>query len=232
MGERQTHISSKFVGCISLSLQCHLRFANTAYSVTRFPSPKHPRYVDILTTNTTRVLESCSIDTVKMLARSSRRFFILSLTAFASVLVVLQYSSWGHDKVFEVSSLFESMSTPTPKALIHWGDYEAVQSQHAKIWQYEAKYSVSNANMFAHKTAATGQVSTLYSSSVESSTPTATSPSKTLISSPATPRSSNVKDYVKQMLNWNRPTWEGHWPPYNDYVHKGYDPNRWEQFPM
>ena len=37
---------------------------------------------------------------------------------------------------------------------------------------------------------------------------------------------------MKKMLDWGRPTWDGHWPPFNDYVDKEYDPNRWEQFPM
>jgi hypothetical protein len=42
----------------------------------------------------------------------------------------------------------------------------------------------------------------------------------------------DMKKYMKDMLQWDRPTWEGHWPPFGDYVDKGYDPNRWEQFEM
>ncbi|KAF2743510.1 hypothetical protein M011DRAFT_430883, partial [Sporormia fimetaria CBS 119925] len=37
---------------------------------------------------------------------------------------------------------------------------------------------------------------------------------------------------MKQMLEWPRPTWEGHWPPFKDYVDREYDPNRWEYFPL
>ena len=72
----------------------------------------------------------------------------------------------------------------------------------------------------------------LESSSTELTKPTVTPPTKTLILSPPTPRSSDVKDYLRTMLKWNRPTWEGHWPAYKDYEHKDYDPNRWEEFDM
>ena len=42
-----------------------------------------------------------------------------------------------------------------------------------------------------------------------------------------------LKNYVKNILSrWGRPTWNGHWPPFADYVDKEYDPNRWEKFPL
>ena len=41
-----------------------------------------------------------------------------------------------------------------------------------------------------------------------------------------------LRAYMLEMLNWSRPTWEGHWPPFADYIDKDYDPNRWEQFDM
>lgn len=42
----------------------------------------------------------------------------------------------------------------------------------------------------------------------------------------------NLSSYMKSMLDWPRPNWIGHWPPFDDYVNKDYDPNRWEYFPM
>ncbi|KAJ4346889.1 uncharacterized protein N0V89_010822 [Didymosphaeria variabile] len=36
------------------------------------------------------------------------------------------------------------------------------------------------------------------------------------------------KIYMEEMLDWIRPNWEGHWPPFSDYVDQEYDPNRWE----
>jgi hypothetical protein len=45
-------------------------------------------------------------------------------------------------------------------------------------------------------------------------------------------RPTNVKEYMKSMLKWGRPSWDGHWPPFADYIDKAYDPNRWEQFDM
>jgi len=46
-----------------------------------------------------------------------------------------------------------------------------------------------------------------------------------------TPWPTNLKEYMKEMLDWDRPSWQGHWPPFQDYVDKAYDPNRWERFP-
>ena len=43
-------------------------------------------------------------------------------------------------------------------------------------------------------------------------------------------RISDWTSYVKGMLKWPRPSWEGHWPPFSDYIGKEYDPNRWEYF--
>jgi hypothetical protein len=45
-------------------------------------------------------------------------------------------------------------------------------------------------------------------------------------------RVTDWKKYMEGMLKWPRPNWDGHWPPFEDYVDKQYDPNRWEQFPM
>lgn len=38
------------------------------------------------------------------------------------------------------------------------------------------------------------------------------------------------KTYMEGMLDWSRPNRQGHWPPYEDYVDRKYDPNRWEEF--
>ena len=42
----------------------------------------------------------------------------------------------------------------------------------------------------------------------------------------------DLKEYIKGMLKWDRPNWQGHWPPFADYVDKEYDPNRWERFAL
>ncbi|KAF2801594.1 uncharacterized protein BDZ99DRAFT_512874 [Mytilinidion resinicola] len=52
---------------------------------------------------------------------------------------------------------------------------------------------------------------------------------------PNSAQTSSSKEYMQQVLEWNRPSNEptdGHWPPYGQYVDKKYDPNRWEGFPM
>jgi hypothetical protein len=38
-------------------------------------------------------------------------------------------------------------------------------------------------------------------------------------------------EYMRDILDWERPRHKnGHWPPYEDFEHKDYDPNRWEAF--
>jgi hypothetical protein len=38
------------------------------------------------------------------------------------------------------------------------------------------------------------------------------------------------KAYMEEMLDWHRPGGVGHWPPFDAYIDKAYDPNRWEEF--
>lgn len=40
----------------------------------------------------------------------------------------------------------------------------------------------------------------------------------------------DMKAYMREMLDWNRPDYSDHWPPFDDYLDQGYDPNRWEEF--
>lgn len=47
----------------------------------------------------------------------------------------------------------------------------------------------------------------------------------------AAANSMDQEEYMKDILDWERPKHKnGHWPPYEDFVHKDYDPNRWEAF--
>lgn len=43
-------------------------------------------------------------------------------------------------------------------------------------------------------------------------------------------RPDDLRAYMEDMLDWNRPTRTDHWPPFADYADKAYDPNRWEDF--
>jgi hypothetical protein len=62
--------------------------------------------------------------------------------------------------------------------------------------------------------------------------PWVTDPSRTKPIAPTWSRPANMKAYMQKMLKWARPTWDGHWPPFADYIDKKYDPNRWEEFKM
>ena len=55
----------------------------------------------------------------------------------------------------------------------------------------------------------------------------------TVASSSKAPEQISKSDYMVNMLKWNRPEKENnHWPPYGNYHHSDYDPNRWEGFDM
>jgi hypothetical protein len=55
----------------------------------------------------------------------------------------------------------------------------------------------------------------------------------TIASFSKAPEPINKLDYMANMLKWNRPgKGNNHWPPYGDYHHSDYDPNRWEGFDM
>ena len=62
--------------------------------------------------------------------------------------------------------------------------------------------------------------------------PWVTDPARTAPVSPPTSRPTNIKEHMQSLLKWDRPNWGGHWPPFDVYIDKGYDPNRWEQFDM
>ncbi|RDI84453.1 hypothetical protein Vi05172_g5720 [Venturia inaequalis] len=52
---------------------------------------------------------------------------------------------------------------------------------------------------------------------------------------PALPTEDPVEreEYMQDILDWSRPEHRnGHWPPYEDYIDKDYDPNRWEGFKL
>ena len=73
----------------------------------------------------------------------------------------------------------------------------------------------------------------------ERPSPTAMSPEThlystgTIAGSSKAPEPINKLDYMANMLKWNRPgKGNNHWPPYGDYHHSDYDPNRWEGFDM
>lgn len=41
------------------------------------------------------------------------------------------------------------------------------------------------------------------------------------------------EQYMNDILDWERPKHKnGHWPPYEDFAHQDYDPNRWEAFKL
>lgn len=143
-----------------------------------------------------------------MLIRSPRRFAILTFIAFIFIFIVLQQSPWAHQKVYEQLPLFDLGIRPQDQSTIPFDGQ-----------QNDAGGKPS-------------EVPVASGTAINSSLPWVTGPSRSQPYVPPTPRPSNMKEYMKKMLKWSRPSWDGHWPPFKDYINKAYDPNRWEQFEM
>ncbi|KAF2467795.1 uncharacterized protein BDR25DRAFT_316432 [Lindgomyces ingoldianus] len=139
-----------------------------------------------------------------MLVRSPRKLVFLSLVAFIFILAVLQQSPWAASNVYEQLPLFQS---PTPPHENGSGDASGSKSSDGP-----------------DKARVGGKPSVPWAIDGGKTNP--------LDLGVPEPRPTDLKEYMKNMLNWTRPTWNGHWPPFGDYVDKDYDPNRWEEFEM
>jgi hypothetical protein len=159
-----------------------------------------------------------------MLVRSPRRFVLFSFAAFLFIFVVIQRSPWAHDNVYVHVPLLQSGGRPNLSAIIGGLNHDRIQAHLEDAWHHVLPKPVQT-------------LSPAVEAKVNASTPTkaqppwVTGPARTQTSAPFS-RPTNVKEYMKSMLKWSRPSWDGHWPPFQDYVDKAYDPNRWEKFNM
>ena len=171
-----------------------------------------------------------------MLVRSPRRFAILAFIALVFIFAVLQQSPWAHEKAYERITLFDWAGRP-PDQLPNTLETED-QAQLGDAWQHAVPVATPGAADAKHPTSQTvtipppAMVPIPEVKPTESYPPWVTAPSRTASFIPPTPRPSNMKEYMKKMLKWSRPSWDGHWPPFQEYVNKAYDPNRWEAFDM
>lgn len=99
--------------------------------------------------------------------------------------------------------------SPPPHPTPVTGQYDEPQQQHLAI--HPATVSISSPDSYGP----------------EASSPTSFPP--------ALPTENRVErdEYMQDILDWSRPEHRnGHWPPYEDYIDKDYDPNRWEGFKL
>ncbi|KAH9882342.1 hypothetical protein J1614_000578 [Plenodomus biglobosus] len=194
-----------------------------------------------------------------MLLRSPRRFAIAVFLAIIFIFAVLQQSPWAQHKVYQrlpSFSLRSGRKPPLEQAILGLNHTESgnvsedeIGSSREGVFEDEWQHAVPGATPNTEDspegvklptTVVTATPERINIGDVKSEKeggklpppPWVTAPSRTMQFIPPTPRPSNLKEYVKEMLNWERPNWSGHWPPFSDYVNKAYDPNRWEQFPM
>jgi hypothetical protein len=181
-----------------------------------------------------------------MFVRSPRRFALLSFIALVFILGVVQRSPWAQEKVYErIPSFGLGIKPADQEFLAPEGEgreqvnlEDNQQMNLGESWQ-DALPVPDAAPLPTTKLLSTSTLKGLPSPTLAEESeltkahpPWVTAPSRVGTFIPPTPRPSNLKEYVKGMLNWDRPSWDGHWPPFSDYVDKGYDPNRWERFDM
>lgn len=168
-----------------------------------------------------------------MLVRSPRRFMLLAFLTFVTLFVVLQRSPWARESVYEQLPLFDSASRPNLSS-IPGLNHDRIQAHLEDAWQHAIPAATPSAlkveEPIGEAEPNVPGIPDVASSPTESHPPWVTEPSRTEPVAPAFTRPANMKAYMQRMLKWSRPTWNGHWPPFQDYVDKAYDPNRWEQF--
>lgn len=178
-----------------------------------------------------------------MFVRSPRRFAIVSFIALVFIFAVLQQSPWANEKVYERMPLFNPGNRPPTQELLNESPGEA-QAHLEDAWHNAVPIpGAMPSPVDAQSPAEPAEVmlppmETSREPEVDASKPTkphppwVTAPSRTGSFIPPYPTPSNWKQYMAKMLDWPRPSWSGHWPPFGDYVDKKYDPNRWEQFDL
>ncbi|KAF1962464.1 hypothetical protein CC80DRAFT_161405 [Byssothecium circinans] len=144
-----------------------------------------------------------------MLARSPRKLAFLSFFTFIFLLATWKKSPWVTRSVYEPLPLFSDSETKQ----------QPIQNEDARPLAAGGRIGPESQDVLGDK--------------AESTLPWKTSASKTKPDvESASPRPSDLKEYMKSMLNWPRPSWNGHWPPFGDYLNTEYDPNRWENFEL
>jgi hypothetical protein len=168
-----------------------------------------------------------------MLARSPRKLAVLSFLALVFIIVVFQQSPWAQINVIERMPSFDLGQTPANQELLPlesqddaWGHALPIPVAKPIPTGAQPATKVLPPPMVSSHQPTPGPAPT------KSYPPWVTAPSRTGSFIPPTPRPSNMKEYMEKMLRWARPTWDGHWPPFADYINKAYDPNRWENFDM
>jgi hypothetical protein len=170
-----------------------------------------------------------------MLVRSPRRFVVFCFIGLGFLFVALTRSPWTQERVYERLPILKPENRPGLSWLSGLGsDRLALHPQDA--WQHAVPAAMADAVDIALLENEAGALSPIMPSATPSPTeshpPWVTALSQTGVIAPPTPRPADMKEYMRSMLDWARPTWEGHWPPFRDYVDKKYDPSRWEQFDL
>lgn len=168
-----------------------------------------------------------------MLVRSPRRFMILFFVAFVFVFVVVQNSPWAQENVYEqLPPLFKSSGRANLTELMSAGG-EKIQAHIEDAWQYAIPAGIPGAS--GKQGGSTESVTSVASDEAAEPTktlvvpvnngkptgahpPWVTEPGRTEAVAPAFTRPADLKEYMKKMLKWSRPSWDGHWPPFRDYI--------------
>jgi hypothetical protein len=163
-----------------------------------------------------------------MIVRGHRKLPFLCCIGFICLLAVWHQSPWTTTRVYERLTLLKDVD-------IQQSIPSGAENGMWKAWSGRPSLpKVVNPELVAGNTGSMKPQELL-----ESETPArpwVTVPSNSILHASLPQDASSwpkdIKEYVKGMLEWDRPNWEGHWPPFADYVNKEYDPNRWERFDL
>jgi hypothetical protein len=168
-------------------------------------------------------------DSVAMVVRSHRKLVLLSCLGFAFLLGAWHRSQWTTMNVYERLTHVKGAG----KYSIQYGNENGAGR---KWFDGLSIPKVMNSELAAGGTGTVDSQEPLERENFPSTPWWVTVPSKSNSNAsrpqdaPSWPK--DLKRYMSGMLKWDRPNWEGHWPPFADYVDKEYDPNRWEQFEL
>jgi hypothetical protein len=171
-----------------------------------------------------------------MFFRSPRRFVIVSFIALVFIFGVVQRSPWAQEKVYERMPIFDLGRKPGDQEFLA-NESKPPEQGHTtggEAWQNAVPIPAAAPipTEPAAKVVPPPMQATKEAQPTKVYPPWVTAPSRVGSFIPPTPKPTNMKEYMKKMLQWDRPSWNGHWPPFGDYVNKAYDPNRWERFEM
>lgn len=172
---------------------------------------------------------------------------LLAFISFVFIFAVLQRSPWAQENVYERISTFrvgkDGLATipglNNDRLQEHLADEDAydkfaegLEDERASVRETKTITPAATAAGSKAKETKDGipTTTTAEPTPTRAHAPWLTDPARMTPIPPPVSRPRDFRAYMEKMLDWPRPDWDGHWPPFEDYIDMAYDPNRWEEF--